>query len=298
MRLARASLFAAAVACAPSASPAELGAPVRLTFHVAEDRTPRCAPDSRRVAFASEREGSLDLFVLELDGGGPPARLTRTPVADGSPAWSPDGGSIAFHRGGPAGADPGLWVLELATGAERQLLADDSDEVTPEWSRDGAHLYFSSARTGAVEIHRLALADGHVEQLTDSGYRDVWPRVSPAGDELLFFSRRATEGASDEVYRLALGADAGAPVRVTTHPDHHDFTPDWSPDGRRIVTAESGESRQLAILSQGGERLERFASGYHRVFQPSWCGDGRIVYAARVDSESRADLYGVTETRE
>ena len=71
--------------------------PRRFTAGPKRDREPRWAPDGRRLAFVSEREGKkkAQLYVMPADGG-EPARLTdeRNGVTD--PVWSPDGTRLAF----------------------------------------------------------------------------------------------------------------------------------------------------------------------------------------------------------
>ena len=57
--------------------------------------SPSWSPDGSRIAFASERDGSFEIYVMNADGGGQ-TRLTRNLESDLDPAWSPDGRSIAF----------------------------------------------------------------------------------------------------------------------------------------------------------------------------------------------------------
>ncbi len=53
------------------------------------------SPDGKRIAFASNRSGNLDIWVANLDGSGP-RRLTSSPAQDTAPVWSPTGQEIAF----------------------------------------------------------------------------------------------------------------------------------------------------------------------------------------------------------
>jgi hypothetical protein len=81
----------------------------------ADDRYPRVSPDGNRLVFASNRnrsDGSMDLYVVSLDGGAP-VRLTN--ALNGSaqgPQWSPDGEMIVFF-GNPAGNDD-IFTLPVA----------------------------------------------------------------------------------------------------------------------------------------------------------------------------------------
>src|SRR5947209_5406518 len=48
-----------------------------------------------KIAFASDRDGNLEIYIMDVDGGGQ-TRLTENPGEDYSPAWSPDGKHLAF----------------------------------------------------------------------------------------------------------------------------------------------------------------------------------------------------------
>src|SRR5262249_28157900 len=71
------------------------GSPARLTNDAAIKRDPAWSPDSVRLAFASERDGGLDLWVHDVVTGGE-TLVSRERGDVSSPAWSPDGTRIAF----------------------------------------------------------------------------------------------------------------------------------------------------------------------------------------------------------
>jgi dipeptidyl aminopeptidase/acylaminoacyl peptidase len=79
--------------------PAEGGPPQLLTPGTPRfrDRSPSWAPDSRRIAFASDETGFSNLYILDTQDGSRQA-LTTGSVGDMSPSWSPDGNAIAFVR--------------------------------------------------------------------------------------------------------------------------------------------------------------------------------------------------------
>src|SRR5207247_660118 len=52
-------------------------------------------PDGTTIAFATNRDGNYEIYLMNPDGSAP-TRLTNDTAADLDPAWSPDGRKIAF----------------------------------------------------------------------------------------------------------------------------------------------------------------------------------------------------------
>ena len=71
-----------------------------LTTLPGEESAATFSPDGKSVAFVwdGEKGDNEDIYVQQI-GGGPPRRLTTSPAADRSPAWSPDGRSHRVHSG-------------------------------------------------------------------------------------------------------------------------------------------------------------------------------------------------------
>src|SRR5262245_20786424 len=71
--------------------PIDRSAPPRqISAGVKKDREPRFAPDGRRIAFVSDRDGTPQIWLLDL-AGGEPIRLTSFVEGCDGPIWSPDG---------------------------------------------------------------------------------------------------------------------------------------------------------------------------------------------------------------
>ena len=78
------------------------GACTHVTHHPAADYLPAWAPDSRQLAFTSERDGDQHVWIQGVRDGQPagaPARLSTGSAPESGPAWSPDGSRIAFVTG-------------------------------------------------------------------------------------------------------------------------------------------------------------------------------------------------------
>ena len=134
------------------------------------DSNPAFSPDGERIAFASQRTGSQEIWVSERDGSDP-VRLTffEGPFAS-SPRWSPDGAQIAFDsKGGEDEGTADVYVMSTAGDQPRPLTTSEADDFAPSWSRDGQWVYFVSNRSGTWQIWRMPAVGGTAEQVTRKG---------------------------------------------------------------------------------------------------------------------------------
>jgi Tol biopolymer transport system component len=120
--------------------------------------SPSVSPDGTQLVYASDVEGTFDLYVLSLSDGavvGEPRRITSDHLGDEYEArWSPDGGWIAFTQ--RTGDDQNI-VLIRPDGTGRHAITDDGDSSGPTWSLDGGRVAFS--RPTADDPDDLAIWD-------------------------------------------------------------------------------------------------------------------------------------------
>jgi Tol biopolymer transport system component len=114
------------------------------------------SPDETRIAYeAFVHDG---IYVANADGSGEQLLVSDTAF---NPAWSPDGGRIAFIRREDEDA---LSVVNIDGGRERQLRMDVSFSVQPAWSPDGTKILFGR-ETDSGDTHLyVAAADGSGER--------------------------------------------------------------------------------------------------------------------------------------
>jgi len=171
-------------------------------------------------AFASDRSGTGDIFVLER--GGQIHNITNNPASDWDPAWSPDGTKIAFTTNRSGNRD--VWTMN-ANGSNAVNLTNTlgKDRYTM-WSPDGKMIAFNTSRDGDQEIY-IMNADGsnqrNISQAPDSteGLAD-W---SPNGKQLVLYSSRP---GNKDIFIVDLAS--GKWTNITKNPGSDEFTT-WTP---------------------------------------------------------------------
>lgn len=140
------------------------------------------SPDSRKMALCLSKDGNPELYVMELQSKRL-ARLTRTPNAgEASPSWSPDGRQIVFVSDSPG--RPQLFVANSDGSSPRRLTRRGSENVAPDWGRNGMIAY-TSLRDGHYQICVINPATGEDKQLTDDGADYEDPSWAPDGRHLV-----------------------------------------------------------------------------------------------------------------
>ena len=358
--------------------------------HHDDDTQPAFSPDGGLIAFRSEREGG-GIYVMGASGESPvcltrglafhptwapggkevifteeiigdprnrglgPRKLwavntktlERRPIADhdiAQPSWSPNGHRIAYW-GQRENAQRDIWTMPAQGGKPEPVTDDAATDWNPIWAPDGKHLYFSSDRTGAMNLWRvpidertgktlgkpelvptpsafsqhisfsadgkqLAFVDlrprfrlvrvafdptrealtGEVSIITETSWRIHYLDVSPDGSLLAYNS---TVGAREDLYLIK--TDGSAQPQKLTDDDDKDRFPRWSPDGKRIAffSNRSGQRWQIWMINRDGSgRQPVTAATDGDPFFPIWSPKGeRLAYALRKSSPPGAALF-------
>ncbi|MDQ0135369.1 Tol biopolymer transport system component [Neorhizobium galegae] len=143
------------------------------------------SPDGSLIAISDKVEfGKSAIYVLPAEGGAP-SLVTRN-LPSYWHGWSPNGKSFAYC--GIRGDDFDIYTIGIEGGEETRLTFAEGRNDGPDYSPDGAWIYFNSSRTGRMQIWRVPAAGGPAERITDSVYGDWFPHPSPKGDKIVFVS--------------------------------------------------------------------------------------------------------------
>jgi TolB protein len=129
-----------------------------LTDNSAINVSPSVCPDGDQFVFTSDRSGTPQVYVEDLDGGNA-HRITYKGSYNTAPAFSPDCKQIAYESREPGGFQ--IYVINL-DGSGAQRLTQSGSNEGPTWSPDGRYIAFASSRGGGSRIYLMRARDGYI----------------------------------------------------------------------------------------------------------------------------------------
>lgn len=210
----------------------------RLTVNRARDVYARFSPDGKWIAFSSDRNGNLDVFILPSEGGAA-KQLTVHSADDTVLGWRPDSRAVLFSSNRGEDFAGQLYLVSVDGGLPTKAGTDMG--VQAAYSPDGKRLaynpksqsywrkYYRGSNQSDVVV--MDVASKKFTQLTDFDGHDSWPMWGSDGG-IYFVSDREGNGLTN-IWRVS--ADGGKADRITSFKSGDVRWPAVSNDGRTIV---------------------------------------------------------------
>lgn len=216
--------------------PVEGGPARQITTAGSANERPRWSPDSKRIAFLSDRGGSTQVWLMDPDGGGA-TQVTRLSTEAGGVLFSPDGKNLVFtSEVYPECPDDLCNKAKLEAGKTAKVSARIYTSLLyrhwDHWqSPRRSHLFVTALAGGAPKD--LTPGDRDVPGFSLGGPDDY--AISPDGREVCYaVNTDDTPATSTNTELYVVPIAGGAPVKITLNPGA-DNSPQYSPDGKYIA---------------------------------------------------------------
>jgi Tol biopolymer transport system component len=221
--------------------------PVALTNDKFYKEDPAFSPDGKRLAYSSDKNGTEDIYVLDL-ATKEEKRITATPdSAEVGSAWSHDGKMLAYQD--QAGA---TYIVDLETLKGRRVAGPQFAPSKPNWSASGKTIaiaalkpYTHRFREGTSQILTVDVATGALTYTEPAPFKSLGtrgedgPLYSPDGTSLAFVM--------DSVLWIRPVNAQGVPTGPAQQINHEvTDAPSWSGDSKRLLYLSNGKLRMIA----------------------------------------------------
>ncbi|MFW2541480.1 hypothetical protein ACN2XU_02480 [Primorskyibacter sp. 2E107] len=204
------------------------------------------SPDGRWLAISDKTETGKSCIYTLPAGGGVPERITMQ-VPSWFHGWSPDGARLVYTcvRDGAFG----LASIAEAGGDETLLIRSAHHYDGPDYTPDGAFIWFNSDRGGGMDLWRMKADGSAPERMTDGPEVDWFPHPSPDGKHVLYLAYPAgTEGhpfGLPVALKLMPAAGGAARTLTTIFGGQGALNvPPWAPDSRRFAYVRYSETHK------------------------------------------------------
>jgi len=247
---------------------------IQVTFDEADEEYPCWSPDSRNLAYASNRAGNTDIWMVSV-AGGQPTQLTDDLGDDWDPDWHDS--EIAFTSNRGSSVD--IWKITDSGKNLVQLTDNQGLDCCPSWSSDGQSIAFSSQLAGGLLSLWILYLDGSdpVQLTTQFAYDPDW-----------FFGDIIFGSGANKLYITSI---AGTTPQQITWGASREWSPSWSPEGDAIVfTSDRSGNEDIWVWSFADSRYTQLTFNSGRDYQPTWSPDGQWI-AFVSDRNGTADLW-------
>ena len=253
-----------------------------------EDSPAATAPKAGKIAFASNRSGSWDIWTMNPDGSNP-MNLTRDAAIDLHAAWSPSGEQILFVSFREEGKESSLYLMDADGNNIRKVLDNWYSRSPATWSPDGKQI--AAVRDGVLYI--ITLDDKSVKPVAETGLRSVGdPAWSPDGKEIAFIYLWRKQGYELRLLDVQTLKQKVVLAQLERYP--YKSYPTWSPDGNQIAfglhkfrtilnfvdAANWQDEETIYVINRDGSNLRQLVSEKGPdALHPTWSSDGdEIIY--------------------
>ncbi|OHB72757.1 MAG: hypothetical protein A2W23_05110 [Planctomycetes bacterium RBG_16_43_13] len=268
--------------------------PEGAKYKIAFVTSPHGEDDHHSKGGDEEGEGAnREIHIIDADGKNE-RRLTKNPVGDTEPAWSPDAKRIVFVSNRDKNDE--LYIIEIETGKITRITNNTAIDCQPSWSPDGKHIAFvSDRRKKNWDIYIMDTDGKNVKQVTDGAGVEAQPAWSPDGTKLTYIQQGNPSDKSGNRWDVYIcDAFTGENAKKVSTFKGINFSPTWLPDGKRLIymsTRDDNEDLYILNIETGKEK--RLTNDDGAEDMPSVSPDGKQVAFMHAKTTKEGEIHDI-----
>lgn len=153
--------------------------------------------DGKQIVFCSNRDGNLEIYIMDADGGNV-HKVTNAPGCyNGGPFFSPDGKRIIFRADRKEKDRLQVYVINVDGSGEKALTSNEKWVYwAPYWYKDGKHIIYTAAdhsdetKRPNYDLYWMNIDTGKTTRITYAPGQDILPVFSPDYKKIMWTSSR------------------------------------------------------------------------------------------------------------
>jgi Tol biopolymer transport system component len=281
------------------------GAPKKILTDI--DSPVTFSPDGKYLAFRRgvPEKAEWSVMVANADGTNERTLATRkSPEFYESPAWSPDGKTIAVSAGNNSvGKEMTVVGVNVEDGTESPLTSEKWLAVAQvAWLADGSGMLVSAVDRDSrlQQLWQLSYPEGTAKRFTNdlNNYAGI-SLASQTGDLVtvrydqssnIWVTSAPSQAQSPRALRNGTPIDTNQARQITSGATKY-YGGSWTPDGRLIFSSDVSGRNDLWIMDQGGGNQKQLTADAGDNFQPVVSPDGRHVVFVSDRKDARHNLW-------
>jgi|GEM_PF-4471417 len=252
-------------------------------------------PPANHIIFSSDRAGSRDIWLIELDGSNPRPLVLQPDDEDFTATCSPNGQQFVFDS--DFAGDREIYLGNYQGEPPRPLTDTEGENYAPVWSPLDDAIAFVSTREEQSAIWIMDTGGGNAERISLAEGDHAMPQWSPDGTQVFYV---ANYGSSFDIY--AYNRLTEETRQITDTPDIDEQHPALGFDLTTIaysapVDVEDGENTGLWLIEDGGEP-QNSLTAEGDILHPVWIEFGNLLTATNLGGVTHILLTDLVNTRQ
>lgn len=254
--------------------------------HIVQTSTETSSPTvqsngCKKIAFMVTSGKNSDIYSACPDGSNL-TQLTDSPFMDTTPAWSPDGQTIAFASSRSGSSQ--IYIMG-GDGSNPIKLTSDYENDFPIWLPNGKQIAFLTTDAKGLWSWRIVnIESAQVSQFTKPSYDFFYqtPAWSPDGNKIAYMSLLEQKQRNDGSSQIHVKNVDGSRDVALTNDIWANVNPVWSPSGAKIafLSERDGTYNMFAlyVMSTDGKDIQKLSDPiYSENTRLSWSPDNREI---------------------